>query len=85
MDSVDDQTGSVMILKKAVHIVDIVARFLSAYIGYTFNRNLGELSENGTEVLRTNLLTAIPFKSMKSKSMKPIGTEQAIGVPGDGR
>lgn len=50
MDAVDNQTGSVTRLRRAVQMVDIAARILSAYIGYYFNGNLRQLFETGTEV-----------------------------------
>lgn len=37
--SINDQIDFVMTIRKAGHMVEIVARFLSEYIGYDFSRN----------------------------------------------
>lgn len=76
MDSIDDQTGSVMKIRKAGHIEEIAARFLSGHIGYDFKRNLCQLFENGREGFRAILLLTISFKYMIRKSMDPIDTER---------
>lgn len=43
MVSVDDQTDYVTRLRKAGHMVDHAAKFLSAYIGHNTNQNFGKL------------------------------------------
>lgn len=66
-----------MKIRKAVRMVKNAARFLSAYIGYDFNRNLGQILENGTEAFCANLQTLISFRYLIRKSMEHIETERA--------
>lgn len=61
MNSTGDQSGSVMMIKIAVDTVDNAAGLQLAYIEYDFNRNSGQSFENGMEVFRAILLSAICF------------------------